>query len=821
MEITREEVQTEYGKETYFTGNVENPRYKFSKVEMKSGFDTGFLKKKNNFITNVIIKGSIEISFINSDGRLIETTYKAGDGWVVLPNGVHKISALEDTTYFQIVDFPEGDVLKSKTNESIQNDISGRDYVISLSDYSVNKPWGEEHWLVHPDFWRDLGFGVGPYAVKRIVMKKKGKQSSLQLHEKKSETNVIIKGSADVLLRVPEGEHDEYIDTLKGGRFFLKRYKFASNGDFVGWSVPTKAVHRVINNSDYYEAIEASTPELEDVIRLLDDDNRGDGVIPEEHSFYKVCILAAGKGTRVLYAVDFNKALLPVGSKSALTRIIEKFPKNIEIVIPIGYKGELIKEFAEIAYPDRKITFVEVDNFEGPGSGPGYSLLCCKPHLQCPFIWTSVDTIVEDDVPSPTKNWIGVGKISDSARFLVADALNGVVETFFDKVPTDMLLEKSYNKKDILNNAFIGMAGINDYKIFWESLEKDTSMVRNERQVSNGLNGLLKANKKIYTKPFYGWYDTGTTESYLITSKHFDERQVLLKLSEYIYFEDGNVIKYYANENIVKDRIKRANLLKGIVPKIIHSTPHFYAYKFVDGKLLSEIIDTEKFRFFLDFCKENLWNRIDLSESEMKEFRKRSRNFYYDKTLQRINDFYNLTGIKDEENVINGIYVPKLSELLSRVDFEKLEDSVPVLFHGDLQPENIIVVNNPNNVKDFCLLDWRQDYAGLTDYGDIYYDFAKLKHALIVNGEIIRNNNFSIKKDDKKVNFSYYMKSNLITFLEDFEDFVKKEGYDVEKVNILTSLIYLNIAPLHHYPYNLFLYYLGKYTLYKSLKTIK
>lgn len=818
MEITRALKQSEYGSEICFTNNVEYPRYKFSQIEMRAGTNTDFLKK-NNFITNVIINGSVEISFFDSEGRLNKARYIAGNGWVVLPNGIHKISALEDIVYFQIVNAPEEETVKFDFDSNMQNELLGKDHVIPLSEYYVNKPWGEEHWLVHPEYWRDLGFGVGPYAVKRIIMKKKGKQSSLQLHEKKSETNVIIKGSADVLLRVSEGEHDEYIDTIKGGRFFLKRYKFVADKNFVGWSVPIRAVHRVISNSDYYEAIEASTPELDDVIRLLDDTNREDGVIPEEHSFYKVCILAAGKGTRVSYATDFNKALLPIGKKSALTRIIEKFPKTIEIVIPIGYKGELIKEFTEIAYPDRKITFVEVDNYDGPGSGPGYSLLCCKSHLQCPFIWTSVDTIVDDDIMPPTKNWVGTGKVSDSARFLMADAVDGIVKMFFDKTPTDVLVEKCFNKKDILNNAFIGMAGINDYKIFWDDLEKDTTIIRNERQVSNGLNGLLKANKKIYAKPFFGWFDTGTTESYLATSKHFDEKQGLLKPGEFIYFEDGTVIKYYANENTVKDRIKRANLLKGVVPKILRSTPHFYAYKFIDGKMLSEIIDTEKFKFFLDFCKENLWNKINLSENNLKEFRKRSRAFYYDKTLQRIDDFYKLTGIQDEDNIINGVYVPKLSELLSRVDFEKLEEGIPVLFHGDLQPENIIVVENPNNVKDFCLLDWRQDFAGITEYGDLYYDLAKLKHALIINGEIIRTNNFNVKKEGKKVYFSYNMKSNLLNFLEDFEDFIKSEGYDLEKVNLLTALIYLNIAPLHHYPYNLLLYYLGKYTLYKALKS--
>ena len=38
-----------------------------------------------------------------------------------------------------------------------------------------------------------------------------------------------------------------------------------------------------------------------------------------------------------------------------------------------------------------------------------------------------------------------------------------------------------------------------------------------------------------------------------------------------------------------------------------------------------------------------------------------------------------------------------------------------------------------------------------------------------------------------------------------------------KKVYILTSLIYLNIASLHHFPYSLFLYGLGKKMLKESL----
>ena len=37
---------------------------------------------------------------------------------------------------------------------------------------------------------------------------------------------------------------------------------------------------------------------------------------------------------------------------------------------------------------------------------------------------------------------------------------------------------------------------------------------------------------------------------------------------------------------------------------------------------------------------------------------------------------------------------------------------------------------------------------------------------------------------------------------------------------IISSIIWLNMSPLHSYPLNLFLFYFGKYNLYKQLKAI-
>ena len=76
---------------------------------------------------------------------------------------------------------------------------------------------------------------------------------------------------------------------------------------------------------------------------------------------YKVCILAAGIGSRMgNFTKVFNKALLPLNGKPAICHIIEKFPDEISIIIAVGYKKETIVEYLTHNYPNRKFKFVVV-----------------------------------------------------------------------------------------------------------------------------------------------------------------------------------------------------------------------------------------------------------------------------------------------------------------------------------------------------------------------------------------------------------------------------------------------------------------------------
>ncbi|MBI4860357.1 MAG: NTP transferase domain-containing protein, partial [Candidatus Riflebacteria bacterium] len=296
---------------------------------------------------------------------------------------------------------------------------------------------------------------------------------------------------------------------------------------------------------------------------------------------YRVCIQAAGRGSRVISASSTNKALLPVRHQAVLSHIIRKFPREVEIVIAAGHLADHLRDFLTLAFPDRKITLQVVANFDGPGSGPGLSLLCCRPLLLCPFIFVACDTLVLEEIPPPTEDWIGVAPVADPERFLVARCDRGRVARLFDKWSSDRIAGAGASATQAMENAFIGLAGVRDHRSFWSALARDESLIGGERQVSLGLNGLIEGGLKTVR---FTWFDTGTEESYRETAAHFEAHDSLPKPGEFLYFEDDRVIKFFADQRRCENRAIRAAALGEFGPRWLGRHGHFYAYRFVPGQ---------------------------------------------------------------------------------------------------------------------------------------------------------------------------------------------------------------------------------------------
>jgi len=519
---------------------------------------------------------------------------------------------------------------------------------------------------------------------------------------------------------------------------------------------------------------------------------------------YRVCIPTAGTGSRLGSLTKFiNKSLVSIANRPTLCHLIEQFPGDTEFVLALGHKGKLVREFLELAYSDRTFYFVDVQPFEGSGSGLGWSLLVCKEFLQQPFIFISCDTLVKEAIPTPDVNWMAYAEVADLQpyRSLAIDGKRVVA------------IPEKGEGRPCTHAAYIGLAGIHDYKTFWESMERggDEAIQTGE---AHGMRALLPSN---ITAHEFTWFDTGNLAALARAREVYrepDAPNILEKANEAIWFVRDQVIKFSDDNKFIANRVKRVNELKGFVPNVTGDRPHMYRYPRVDGNVVSEMVTLPLFARLLEHSK-LFWTRKFLSTAEAEAFKKTCMSFYRDKTFERVELFYKNFSRQDGTESINSQAMPRLDALLNKLDWNWLASGLPGRFHGDFHFENILW-----NAEDqrFTFLDWRQDFGGHLSTGDIYYDLAKLLHGLIISHELIAGDFYKVEWRPDEIAYDFYRKQILVECERKFGLWIDAEGYDRKKVWVLTALIYLNIAALHHHPYSLLLFALGKDMLAQETK---
>lgn len=109
----------------------------------------------------------------------------------------------------------------------------------------IDKPWGKEELLEINDH----------YMVKKLTMRK-GHRCSLQYHKQKKETIYVLSGQLKIYSGPAE---NELIVKIYGPNEII--------------TLPPGTVHRMEGVEDCVY-LEASTPQMEDVVRIQDDYNR-------------------------------------------------------------------------------------------------------------------------------------------------------------------------------------------------------------------------------------------------------------------------------------------------------------------------------------------------------------------------------------------------------------------------------------------------------------------------------------------------------------------------------------------------------------------
>ena len=246
--------------------SLDNPYYKFSQIDEITKLD----KYKHQITTFYVVEGKLEFQI---DDKKIEI--KSSEGLLVSSYGeIKNIKKDPNTLAFEVISKKTQKdliLLIDKNNTVIEETIEK--FKILKNHKKVVKPWGYELWIV----W------LKDYHVLKKIYMKKGFKCSLQFHEKKYETNHIILGKAKILKNFhidpfsSEKQAKEKIQDID----LIKDYAKDIEAPYSFTNVPGE-VHRVFSLEDY-TAYEVSTPELDDVIRIIDDNSRKSGRIPDEH----------------------------------------------------------------------------------------------------------------------------------------------------------------------------------------------------------------------------------------------------------------------------------------------------------------------------------------------------------------------------------------------------------------------------------------------------------------------------------------------------------------------------------------------------------
>jgi dTDP-glucose pyrophosphorylase len=507
-----------------------------------------------------------------------------------------------------------------------------------------------------------------------------------------------------------------------------------------------------------------------------------------------VCLLAAGRGTRMDFADGaLHKALVPLGNRAVLSHVIDGFPPDARFVVAVGHLQDQIRAYLALAHADRDITIVEVENYMGPGSGPGCSVLACAEHLTEPFALTAADSIVADMPALSGSSWMGVSTVADPLAYLTLDTdAEGRVVGFHERTGPSPL-------------AFVGLAWIVEHELFLDAARH--AATAGELQVTPGFAGIVGAGAPVRALPC-DWIDTGTTETYAGARERFAEEPHGGRAAiDVTYLLEDRVVKWFREPEGADVRVARARDLHAAGPTLIDAPSGWLAYEKVPGDTLRDRLDPAGVRALLDWTAATLWD--DRAGGE--DFAAAVRRFYGDKTIARLQLYVDHRDGAEPESglVINGIPTPTVAEAVHRELDALVAAAVPSGFHGDLHEGNVIA-----GPEGYRLIDWRDDFGGLRDRGDRLYDLAKLLHTLELPESVMSARTWKTTDDGSGGLLVTQPDSALRASARPaFWAWCETHDVDTRAVGMIDAIVFVNMAPLYDRELGDHLYRLGRWLL--------
>lgn len=108
--------------------------------------------------------------------------------------------------------------------------------------------------------------------------------------------------------------------------------------------------------------------------------------------------------------------------------------------------------------------------------------------------------------------------------------------------------------------------------------------------------------------------------------------------------------------------------------------------------------------------------------------------------------------------------------------------------------------DNRNNIV--RLIDPRGNFGGYGIYGDNNYELAKLLHSLDGKYDLIVEDLFEVNLTDEEINYRIFYNQKQDDIKNLFYEKLKEYEIDRKKIQLIESLLFLSMVPLHSDSYD-------------------
>jgi glucose-1-phosphate thymidylyltransferase len=229
----------------------------------------------------------------------------------------------------------------------------------------------------------------------------------------------------------------------------------------------------------------------------------------------KALIPVAGIGTRLRPQTNtVPKILVHVAGKPMLGHILDDLKQAgiTDIVLIVGYLKEQVIQYVQDEYSDLKIEYIEQKEM----LGLGHAIWTAKASFTDEMLIILGDTIYDlnlKDFINQKVSTLGLKQVDDPRRF-------GVAELDESNKFISHLVEKPEHPKS--NLAIVGLYYIKNSALLLTCLQEliDKNIrTKNEYQLTDALELMLKKGEPVQPYEINGWYDCGIAETLIETNK--------------------------------------------------------------------------------------------------------------------------------------------------------------------------------------------------------------------------------------------------------------------------------------------------------------